>query len=490
MADAIGPMGEGTGRTGLSERELQIARAYAAGRVYREIADELFIAPSTVRTHLSTIYRKLGVSSKLELLRAVEGLDPAGPPEPVVNRESGGLPDRPSIAVLPFQNMSRDAEQDYFADGVVEDIITALSRFKSFAVIARNSSFVYKGRAVDVRQVSNELGVRYVLEGSVRRAGDRLRITAQLIDGTLGAHLWARRFDGVVSDIFDVQDQITESVVAVVEPEIRLAEIERSRRERPGSLAAYDLYLQALPKLYAVAPAENREAFALLSEAIALEPDYGIALSMAAWALSQRIASGWPPAGPDERRRCIELAEAALSSARGDATILATSGLQLVQIGRDYERGMRVIEQAVEANPNNLHVMMRAGIAHLHCGSVDDAMTCFRRALRLSPGDPGRHWSLTGLAQAHLINGECEEALAEAERSHALNGSFGPTYWMLIAATAHLKRLEEARRWMKKFRAVMPGVTVASILAGQPDLYEDRMAAIAEGLRLAGLEEG
>jgi tetratricopeptide (TPR) repeat protein len=328
------------------------------------------------------------------------------------------------------------------------------------------------------------------LEGSVRRADGRLRIAAQLVEATTGAHLWAEKFDGVVADVFDVQDRITESVVSVVEPEIRLAEVARSRRERPGSLTAYDLYLQSLPKLYMVARAENEEAYALLCKAIALEPDYGIALAMAAWALSQRIASGWPPAVPDERRRCVELAELALANARSDATILATSGLQLVQIGRDYHRGMHTIDQAVDANPNNLHVMMRAGIAHLHCGSVEDAMTYFRREIRLSPSDPGRHWSVTGLAHAHLILGQHEEALSEAERSHALNSSFGPTYWMLIAASVQLGRLDDARSWLERFRAIMPGVTIASILAGQPDLHDDRMTAVADSLRLVGLEDG
>jgi TolB-like protein len=192
---------------------------------------------------------------------------------PEVLPESPGLPDRPSLAVLPFQNISGDVEQDYFADGVVEDIITALSRFKSFAVVARNSSFIYKGRAVDVRQVAKELGVRYVLEGSVRRAGNRLRITAQLVEAAGGAHLWADRFDGAVEDIFDVQDRITESVVGVVEPQIRRAEIQRSRRKRPESLDAYDLYLRALSKLYTSLPDENAEAYSQMVQALALEPN-------------------------------------------------------------------------------------------------------------------------------------------------------------------------------------------------------------------------
>ena len=205
--------------------------------------------------------------------------------------------------MLPFANLGGDPEQDYFADGVVDDIITALSRFRSFAVIARNSSFVYKGRAVDVRQVAQELGVRYVLEGSVRRAGDRLRITAQLVDGATGAHLWAEHFDGALDDVFDFQDRITESVAMLVEPQIQSAEIARSRRERPGSIAAYDIYLQALPKINDETSSENAEAHALLTEALALEPDNALLLAHTAWALAHRTAMGWPPIGAGRQAR-------------------------------------------------------------------------------------------------------------------------------------------------------------------------------------------
>ena len=228
----------------------------------------------------------------------------------------------PSLAVLPFQNLSGDPEQDYFADGVVEDIITALSRFKSFAVIARNSSFVYKGRAVDVRQVARELGVRYVLEGSVRRAGERLRITAQLVDGTSGAHLWADKFDGVVEDVFDVQDRITESVVVVIEPHIRQAEIERSRRKPPENLDAYDLYLRALSKIYTTQPAENAEAYALLMRAVALEPNYAPFLVHAGWALEAPRHDGLADADrrrPGRRSRSCAPGDCQCAGRRGGA---------------------------------------------------------------------------------------------------------------------------------------------------------------------------
>ena len=282
------------------------------------------------------------------------------------------LPDKPSLAVLPFQNMSGDAEQEYFADGIVEDIITALSRFKSFAVVARNSSFVYKGRAVDVRQAAKELGVRYVLEGSVRRAGARLRITAQLVEASAGAHLWAERFDGSIDDVFDVQDRITENVVAVVEPQIRRAEIERSRRKHPEDLDAYDLYLRALGNTFPAGPEENAEAYQLMIRAVGLEPNYAPFLAGAAWALEIRIIMSWPPLTSDDRTACLDLVHRALAHAQGDPAVLAQCGSSLIAIGHDYHRGLQIIANAVEANPNHQMVMIWAAIAKLHCGDLEE----------------------------------------------------------------------------------------------------------------------
>ncbi len=409
---------------------------------------------------------------------------------PLAPKENPALPDKPSLAVLPFQNMSGDAEQDYLADGVVEDIITGLSRFKSFAVIARNSSFVYKGRAVDVRQVAKELGVRYVLEGSVRRAGQRLRITAQLVDGASGAHLWADRFDGAVEDIFDVQDRITESVVVVIEPQIRLAEIERSRRKRPENLDAYDLYLRALSKLYTMLPEDNAEAYAQMMQAIALEPNYAPFLTNAIWALQFRMEMGWPALTDDDRTTCLNLVRRALANAQGDAAVLAQCGIALVSIGRDYEYGLQIIVNAVEANPNNQYILICAAVAKLRCGDLEESLAHSRRAILMSPGDPLAQWPMTAIAHAQMALGRYDEALKSAGRSLAVNPNFDPTYWMLIAANAQLGRLDDARRWLAKFRALAPGVTIASIKAGQPAKDPSRMAAILGGLRLAGLDEG
>ena len=404
---------------------------------------------------------------------------PTSEPAPVI----------PSLAVLPFANLGAHPGQDWFSDGVVDDIITALSRFRSFAVVARSSSFAYKGRAVDVRQVARELGVRYVLEGSVRRAGDTLRITAQLVDGTTGAHLWAERFDGALTEVFAFQDRITADVAFIIEPQIQMAEIERSRRERPGSIAAYDACLQAIPLINKQTARENAEAYALLTRALAQEPDNPLLLSHAGWALGHRSAMGWPPVGPDDVAACVEFARRALHHAAGDPIVMAHSGLNILQTGRQYDWGMSILESAAQANPNHQRVLVIAAIGHLHCGSLDQALAYFHRATSLSPNAHEAHAAFTGIAHAHVVLGNHAEALVWASRSLAVNTRFDPTYWMLVAANAHLGRMDEARRHLAELRRLEPEVTVASIRAGQCAKDPGRIEPILAGLRLAGMPE-
>ena len=357
------------------------------------------------------------------------------------------------------------------------------------SVIARNSSFTYKGRAVDVRQVGHDLGVRYVLEGSIRRAGDRLRISAQLVECENGQHIWAEQFDGTTRDVFDFQDRITESVATMVEPHIQKAELERSRRERPGSIAAYDLYLRALPKLSMETAEDNADAIALLTGALVLEPDNAVFLALAAFAVSACNTMVYPPFGPDDRQTCAVLARRGLDRAAGDATVIAHCSMVLLYNNKDYDLAMAAIQSAVEANPNDLLVVSRAGIAHLHCGSIADSLACFHRAIRLSPRDPETHASLTGIAHCQMVLGDFQEALIWATRSLTLRPSFQCTYWMLIAANAQLGRMDEARKFLAAFRKLAPGVTIASIWAGQPQRDPSRCAAILDGLRIAGLAE-
>jgi len=280
--------------------------------------------------------------------------------------------DKPSIAVLPFTNMSGDPEQEYFVDGMVEDIITALSRFDQLFVIARNSSFVYKGQAVDIKQVSRELGVRYVLEGSVRKAGSKVRITGQLIDGATGTHLWADRYDGQLEDVFDLQDRITASVIGAIEPTIRKAEIERARRKPADNLGAYDFYLRALPHIYAIQPNENLKAIELLDKAIDLDPNYAPALSHAAWCLVQRATRAWPSVGEDDKATAVSLARRALAAGPDEPLSVVLGGFVLIALRDDYHTGLEAVRRAVSQHSGSGFINSMAGYALVFGGDPED----------------------------------------------------------------------------------------------------------------------
>ncbi len=450
------------------------------------------VEESNLTVQIAALRKALGTAPNgLEWIATVPRLGYRLVPSWVDTREGDSVPlTRPLIAVLPFAIAARDQEQDYFANGVVDDIITALSRFKSFAVVSRHSSFAYKDRPADVRHVAKELGVNYALEGSIRRSGNRLRIAARIVDGGSGAQLWAESFDGELNDIFDFQDRITESVAMLVEPHIQAAEIERSRRERPGSISAYDIYLRALAKISSESERDNADAYMLLLQGLEAEPDNALLLAHAAWALEHRHTMGWPPLGEDDVQVCAALARRGLEHAAGDAMVMAHCGVALLQTAKDYDWAVAVLQSAARANPNNLMVLVRAGIAHLHCGSLDEALAYFRRANRLSPGDRGAHFSLCGIADVHLVRGKYAEAIAWAARALASNPNFDPTLWVLIAANAHLGRMEEAHRYLRELKQLTPTVTIARIKAGQPAKDPTRIATMLEGLRMAGLEEG
>lgn len=488
IVDGDDRYGEGVNLAARLEQLAEPGGIWVSGKVAREVDKKL-----PFRVEPKGARKVKGLSRPVAVFRiVVEGETVRGAGRAAARATGATLEHLPlpSLAVLPFQNLGSDPEQDYFADGVVEDIITALSRFRSFAVIARNSSFTYKGRATDVRQIAGELDVRYVLEGSLRRVGGRLRIAAQLVDGVTGAHLWADRFEGVIEDVFDFQDRITESVATVVEPHIQAAEIAHSRLERPGSIAVYDIYLRAIAtRIFTGSLEDNAAAYTLLTEALELEPENALVLAHAAWALGHRIIMGVPSIGAHDKDTCIELARRGLKNAAGDAVVMAFCGLVLHHVAKEFDWGMEVIQAAIAANPNNLWVVNVAGIAHLHSGSVEDALAYFRRASQLSPRDPTAHISLTGVAHCQMILGNYAEALAWTHRSLALNHSFPPTYWILVAANAQLGRTEDARRHLSAFRRVSPNTGIADIVRGQPAADPARLASIVEGLRLAGLEE-
>jgi TolB-like protein len=398
---------------------------------------------------------------------------------------------KPSIAVLPFVNLSSDAEQDYFVDGMIDDLITALSRFKTFAVVARNSSFVYKNRAVDVREVARALGVRYVLEGSVRRAKRQVRVSAQLIEGASGAHLWAENFDGVLEDVFDFQDRITETVVGIVEPQVRQAEIERARRKRPENLDAYDLYLQALPLMHqgqkVVCLEDYDEAILLLDHAVALDPGFAPALAYAAWAHEKRLTRGGvAPPGVDDAKATLALAERAVAADSNDAIVMVIAGVSLITVKNDAEGGFALIRRALSLNPNSQLVARVAGYAHFYCGGSDESIECFLRAAQLSPGVPERFTVLGCIARSHLAMGRSEEALAYSLRSLAGYTGFDFAHCVAAASYAHLGRLEEARAAAQRALSIWPALTIASLLGriAKPEA-QDRL--LIEGLLKAGM---
>ena len=397
--------------------------------------------------------------------------------------------DKPSIAVLPFDNMSNDPEQDYFADGIVEDIITALSHIKQWRVVARNSSFVYKGQNVDIRDVAKNLGVRYVLEGSVRKGGNRVRITGQLIDAESGTHLWASRFDGDLEDIFDLQDKVTESVVGAIEPSLRMAEIERSRHKPPHDMNAYDLYLRSLPELQAMRPEQNRQALDYLHRAIELDPAYALALAHLAWAYEERLTRDWGAYGDNDRETAISLARRAIAADRDDAMVLVLAGFVLVMIARDYDQGMQAVRRAREINPNIAFVTFLAGTALLFCDQVDAAIELIEHAIRVSPGDPGAFFFYSGLALAYLCKGRPQEALEHATRSASIYDGWDTTYRVMAAALAHLGRMDEANSAVERLLELAPNATVSGLRERWPFRNRDKLEKILQGLRLAGLPE-
>jgi adenylate cyclase len=454
---------------------------------YRQVRSRLEVAVSDLgETDLKNIVQPMRVYS-LEVGAVPQTSKVVVAPERAGTRRA--ISDRPSIAVLPFTNMSGDPEQEYFVDGMVDDITTSLSRFDQLFVVARNSSFTYKGRAVDVRQVADQLGVRYVLEGGVRKAGSRLRITGQLIDATTGGHLWADRFDGTMDDVFEFQDRITETVVGAIEPTIQKAEIERARRKPIGNLDAYDLYLRALPHVYAFRPDENLEALALLTEAIELEPDYAPALAHAAWCIEQRLTRNWPRVGEDDEAQAITLARRALAAGSDDAIAMVLAGFVLVMVGRDYTAGLDGVNRAVERNPGSSFVNFLAGTALVYGGEPEKALLLLQRAMTLGPLDPPYYMYLMVAAWAELICGRADKALELAERSVAIYPDWDSTYWALIPAYVQLDRLPEAQAALAKFESLAPDMTISKLRSLLPFRYPAPLELTLDGLRAAGLPD-
>ena len=417
------------------------------------------------------------------------GADDRGTPSAALPEDgpSAALPeDGPSVAVLPFANMSGDAEQEYFVDGIVEDIITGLSRIKWLHVIARNSTFVYKGRAVDVKQFGRELGVRYILEGSLRKAVNRVRLTAQLVEAASGRHVWAERYDRALDDIFAVQDEITLSVVGYIEPSLRQAEIERAKRKRPDSLDAYDLYLRALPYAMVFMPGDADKALPLLRQSLALEPGFAAAHAAAAWCHEQRYLRGG--LDPADKAAALAHARAALEAGADDAGTLATAGFVIGLVDHDYDTAMNAIDRGLALTPSSALALSLGSVILGHAGRTAEAIDYAERALRWCPLDRTVNVPYVGLGIAHCAAGDWEAAIPACGKCEQANPRFSLPYFLRAAALSQLGRIEEAKVPAQRGLQLEPGFTVSGFErahTGRAEIWEP----IGDALRRLGLPE-
>jgi len=437
-----------------------------SGKVHEEIRNKLSIAFENMgEQQIKNIREPVQAYRWTELV--------ANPTSEMVRTEKmPSLPDRPSIAVLPFTNMSGDVEQDYFADGMVEDILTGLARIKWLFVIARNSSFVYKGKSVDVKQAGRELGVRYILEGSVRKASNSVRVTGQLIEAATGVHVWADRYDRTLDDIFAIQDDLTMSVVAAVEPSLRQAEIERVKRKRPDNLDAYDLVLRAIPHVYMAMPDSAAKAVPLLESALEIEPDYALAHGFLAWSHEILFARG----GFKEENRlgAIHHAHGAIAHGRDDATAMRRARLST-------QRALALSSSCALAYNLGSVVMALAGDANR-------AIKWGEQALRLSPFDPINYAPWVSICFGNFQNGDYEAAAQAAQKIFQANPYWSTTHVLLAATHAKLGRLDAARTSAQRLLELQPDFSIGGFCSGF-DIHAAAAAPLSEALNAAGLPD-
>jgi adenylate cyclase len=467
--------GDGVNIAARLEQLAQPGAICISAKVYEEVRDKL---PYSFRDQgeqsVKNIAKPVRVYSLFDDSAAAPQTNPA-------------IPDRPSIAVLPFDYMSESRDGEFLADGLSEDIIAALSRIRSFFVIARNSTFTYKGRAVNVQQVSRELGVRYVLEGSVRRSRDKVRITAQLVDATTGAHLWAERYDGTVDDIFDLQDRITASVVGAIQPSIRAAEIERAHRKRPDSLNAYDLVMQALPYVWSLDAASNQVATRLLDEALRLDPTYPLAQSLASWCSGQRVIYNWSQDPENDRRDALEKAGAAADLDSDDPFVLTVLGAAHT-ITREFQAALYLLDKALRLDPNSAWAWNRSGWLRTFRDDPETGIDHFERAIRLSPFDPMVFNSYAGIGDAHFVAGRYTEAVTWLEKARLAHPRAAWLNRFLAASYALSGRQQDAEACVERLLTTYPGLTVTAVRAAPP-FSQEVIGRLCEGLRQAGLPE-
>jgi TolB-like protein len=411
---------------------------------------------------------------------------------PVVAAEAASLalPDKPSLVVLPFQNMSGDPEQEYFADGMVEEITIAIARLPWLFVIARNSAFTYKGKAVDVKQVAQELGVRYVLEGSVRRAANRVRITGQLIDTATNAHIWADRFDGAIDDIFDLQDQVASNVAGAIEPKLRQSEIERASRKPAANLTAYDLYLRALAQSYRYTEEGLAEAVALARQALATDPSYAPAAAMVSVCRWMQRVQGWGALSADDLDEACRLARQVLEVERDDAETIWQAALPLFRLAGETTVAAVALDRALALNPNAAHAWMARGNIHASRNQPEVAIEAIERARRLSPFDPYTFFYAFTLAIAHFAARRFEQAAEWADRALHDQPRLASAMRLKVAALAHLGHLDEARAGLTRLLAIDPKVTIVGYRAYAAHFLASEVLELQiTGMRLAGMPE-
>ncbi len=395
------------------------------------------------------------------------------------------LPDKPSIAVLPFDNLSGDPAQDYFADGVVESLTAALSRIGLFFVVARNAAFTFKGKSATFGEIRRRLGVRYYLEGSVQKAGERVRITVQVIETEAGKHIWADQYDGTLADVFDLQDQIVEKVAGAIQPSVQKAEIERARRKRPQDLDAYDLTMQAMPHVWSLDQAANTKALDLLSRALEKDGEYPLALSLAAWCHGQRAVYNWAADIEDEKTRALALAQQAVDLSHDDPLTLAILGAAH-SIASDHGAAGVLLERAVAIDPNSAWAWNRLGWQRSYVDRPEEAIESFERALRLSPHDPMNFNCYIGIGTAHDLAGRPADAVTAFERGLRERPQAIWLYRILIASYVTAGRMEDARRGVRILLEHYPDLTVAKVK--QAFVFSDQaMERIGDRLHQAGL---
>jgi len=460
------------------------------------------VSDSTLTSHINAVRKAIGDTGEDQrLIRTIQRKgyrfvgdvrETATKPETEAVHEAmraPAVPDRPSIAVLPFLNLSGDPSQDYFVDGVVEDVIAALSRMNGLFVIARNSSFIYKGRVVDAKQAGRELGVRYLLEGSLRKSANRVRITGQLVDTATGAGLWSERFEGRIGDIFELQDEMTTSVVGAMAPQLQRAEIERARHKPTQSLDAYDYYLRAVANLHLGSRDAIDEAVTLLCNAIELDPGYATAYGTLAWCHFWRKVNGWMKDRPSEIAEGTRLARRAVELGRDDAVALARAGHALAHLAGDLDGGLALLDRAKMLNPNLAAAWFLGGYVRVWHGDPDGAVEHFKQAMRLSPMDPEMYRMQAGMAVAHLFGRRFDEASSWATNAYRDLPSFLMVAAICSACHALAGRSGEARRSMQHLRELDPTLRIANLTDWLPIRRPQDLAIFADGLRKAGMPE-